>query len=68
MVQSPSTQKNVNKIQIGTFEINDIEIDVGTLPKDHSGLLALDILKNYNFIIDMAMLELHTNRLNNNLS
>lgn len=57
----PFYTKTVNKIQIGTFEVNDKEIDVGTLPKNHSGLLGLDILKTYHFIIDMDKLELLTN-------
>lgn len=55
----PFYTKTVNKIQLGTLELSDIEIDVGTLPKSHSGLLGLDILKTYDFIIDMGKLDLY---------
>lgn len=33
---------------------------VGILPKDHKGLLGLDILKQHSFIIDLKTLELRT--------
>lgn len=48
----------MDRIVIGTNYIENIEIDVGILPKDHKGLLGLDILKQQNFIIDLKLLEL----------
>ncbi|WP_246059390.1 hypothetical protein [Paenibacillus lautus] len=48
----------MDRIQIGARSIENIEIDVGILPKDHKGLLGLDILKQQNFIIDLKTLEL----------
>lgn len=56
----PFYTKIMDKIQIGPFLVNDIEIDVGMLPKDHIGLLGLDILKTFKFIIDMDKLDLYT--------
>lgn len=55
----PFYTKVMDKIQIDTFNIHNIEIDVGVLPKDHNGLLGLDILMTYNFIVDMDKLELY---------
>lgn len=49
----------MDRIVIGTDSIENIEIDVGILPKDHKGLLGLDILKQQNFIIDLKRLELY---------
>ncbi|MER2061182.1 MAG: retropepsin-like aspartic protease [Niallia sp.] len=54
----PFYTKIMDEIQIDTFIVKDIEVDVGILPKDHKGLLGLDILLTYNFIIDMNKLEL----------
>lgn len=54
----PFYTKVLDEIQIDTFSIKDFEIDVGVLPKEHSGLLGLDILKKYHFIIDLETLEL----------
>lgn len=54
----PFYTKIMDEIQIDTFIVKDIEEDVGILPKDHKGLLGLDILLTYNFIIDMNKLEL----------
>ncbi len=54
----PFYTKIMDEIQIDTFIVKDIEVDVGILPKDHIGLLGLDILLTYNFIIDMNKLEL----------
>ncbi|MCE5172521.1 retroviral-like aspartic protease family protein [Paenibacillus profundus] len=54
----PFYTKIMDRIEIGTKSIEDIEIDVGILPKDHKGLLGLDILKQHNFIVDLKKLEL----------
>ncbi|ASR46587.1 hypothetical protein B4V02_07810 [Paenibacillus kribbensis] len=54
----PFYTKIMDRIEIGTSSIENIEIDVGILPKDHKGLLGLDILKQQNFIIDLKTLEL----------
>ncbi|SDF70224.1 Aspartyl protease [Fontibacillus panacisegetis] len=56
----PFYTKIMDRIEIGTRSIENIEIDVGILPKDHKGLLGLDILKQQNFIIDLKTLELRT--------
>ena len=55
----PFYTKVMDEIQIDKFNIKKIEIDVGVLPKDHNGLLGLDILMTYNFIVDMDKLELY---------
>ncbi|KAA2301841.1 hypothetical protein FY526_22915, partial [Clostridioides difficile] len=55
----PFYTKVMDRIEIGTKSIGNIEIDVGILPKEHKGLLGLDILKQQNFIIDLKTLELH---------
>ncbi|MNE95208.1 hypothetical protein D3C80_1932640 [compost metagenome] len=52
--------KIMDRIEIGTRSFENIEIDVGILPKNHKGLLGLDILKQQNFIIDLKTLELRT--------
>ncbi|MFD1361280.1 retropepsin-like aspartic protease family protein [Lentibacillus salinarum] len=54
----PFYTKNMDKIQIDSFTIKDAQVDVGMLPQEHSALLGLDILKQYNFIIDLDKLEL----------
>ncbi|EHS57120.1 retropepsin-like aspartic protease [Paenibacillus sp. Aloe-11] len=54
----PFYTKIIDRIEIGTSSFENIEIDVGILPKDHKGLLGLDILKQQNFIIDLKTLEL----------
>jgi len=51
--------KVIEGLQVDDFEIKNIEIDVGVLPKEHKGLLGLDILKNYRYIVDMDKLELY---------
>jgi predicted aspartyl protease len=56
----PFYTKVMDEVKIDTFSIKNIEIDVGMLPRDHTGLLGLDILKKYNFVIDMGKLELYT--------
>ncbi|MNW40972.1 hypothetical protein D3C74_180980 [compost metagenome] len=56
----PFYTKIMDRIEIGTRSIENIEIDVGILPKDHKELLGLDILKQQNFIIDLNTLELRT--------
>lgn len=58
----PFYTKVMDKIQIDKFNVKDIEIDVGVLPKDHNGLLGLDILMTYNFIVDMDKLELYPSK------
>ncbi|MDR6715532.1 retropepsin-like aspartic protease [Paenibacillus sp. 2003] len=55
----PFYTKIMDRILIGANSIENIEIDVGILPKDHKGLLGLDILKQQQFIIDLKRLELH---------
>ncbi|GAB3058784.1 retropepsin-like aspartic protease family protein [Virgibacillus ainsalahensis] len=55
----PFYTKNMDKIQINSFTIKDAQVDVGMLPQGHSALLGLDILKHYNFIIDLDKLELY---------
>lgn len=54
----PFYTKTLDQIRIDSFVINDIEIDVGVLPRNHSGLLGLDILKENRFIIDLNSLKL----------
>lgn len=54
----PFYTKVLDKVQIDNLKIKDFELDVGMLPNNHSGLLGLDILKNYNFKIDLEKLEL----------
>jgi predicted aspartyl protease len=56
----PFYTKVMDEIQMDTLTIKNIEIDVGMLPKEHQGLLGLDILKTYNFIVDMEKLELYS--------
>ncbi|GAA0387449.1 hypothetical protein [Paenibacillus motobuensis] len=54
----PFYTKIMDRIEIGARSIENIEIDVGILPKDHRGPLRLDILKQQNFIIDLKTLKL----------
>lgn len=54
----PFYTKVMKNIKIDTFYIKDFEIDVGMLPNNHNGLLGLDILKSYNFTIDLENLKL----------
>jgi predicted aspartyl protease len=56
----PFYTKIIDEIRIGDFIVNNIEIDVGELPKHHNGLLGLDILKEYNFVLDLEKLEMYT--------
>ncbi|WP_042163741.1 retropepsin-like aspartic protease [Paenibacillus gorillae] len=51
--------KVMDYIQIGHFKAEQVEIDVGILPKSHIGLLGLDVLKPNGFIVDMDKLELY---------
>lgn len=51
--------KVMDEIVIDTFRIKQVEVDVGILPRNHKGLLGLDILKTYGFILDMNKLELY---------
>lgn len=54
----PFYTKIFDEIILDTFIIKDFELDVGILPKEHNGLLGLDILKNYNFTINLENLVL----------
>ncbi|MDN4617848.1 retropepsin-like aspartic protease [Paenibacillus sp. PsM32] len=56
---APFFTKVVDSIQIDSEIISNIEIDVGILPKNHQGLLGLDILLSHSFIIDLKNLELY---------
>lgn len=56
----PFYTKIMDRVEIGPRSIENIVIDVGILPKDHKGLLGLDILKQHSFIIDLKTLELRT--------
>ncbi|MDY0404206.1 retropepsin-like aspartic protease [Virgibacillus sp. 179-BFC.A HS] len=38
--------KNISKLQLGSFTIKDVQVDVGMLPEGHHALLGLDILKD----------------------
>lgn len=51
--------KNMDKFQIGSFTVKDVQVDVGMLPEGHNALLGLDILKEYKFVIDLDKLELY---------
>ena len=55
----PFYTKVMEEIKIDTFVIKNVDIDVGMLPKEHQGLLGLDILKKYCFVVDMGKLELY---------
>lgn len=55
----PFYTKVMEEIRMDSFVIEDVEIDVGILPRDHSALLGLDILKEHRFIIDLERLELN---------
>lgn len=52
--------KVMDYIQLDKLKAEQMEVDVGMLPKTHKGLLGLDILKTYGFIVDMNKLELYT--------
>lgn len=54
----PFYTKVLDEIIIDSLKIENIEIDVGMLPKSHKGLLGLDILKTNRFVVDMDKLEL----------
>ncbi|WII38881.1 retropepsin-like aspartic protease [Paenibacillus thiaminolyticus] len=58
----PFYTKVMDYIQIDTLRVEQLEVDVGILPKSHSGLLGLDILKTHGFIVDMEKLELYSTR------
>lgn len=53
----PFYTKIMDEVRIGTFAINEFELDVGMLPNNHNGLLGLDILKAYHFTIDLEKLS-----------
>ncbi|MFB9759761.1 retropepsin-like aspartic protease family protein [Ectobacillus funiculus] len=55
----PFYTKIIDEIRIGDFIAKNIEIDVGELPKYHNGLLGLDILKEYKFVLDLEQLEMY---------
>lgn len=52
--------KVMDEIQLDTFVVKNIEVDIGLLPREHKGLLGLDILKSNNFIVDLDKLELYS--------
>lgn len=54
----PFYTKVMDEIKIDALILRDFELDVGLLPNQHPGLLGLDILKEYNFTIDLGKLEL----------
>lgn len=56
----PFYTKVMDEIVIDTLRIVHVEVDVGILPKSHKGLLGLDILRTYGFIVDMKELELYS--------
>ncbi|AKG35941.1 retropepsin-like aspartic protease [Paenibacillus durus] len=55
----PFYTKRLDYIRLDTFKSEQIEIDVGMLPKAHKGLLGLDILQAYGFIVDLDKLKLY---------
>jgi predicted aspartyl protease len=55
----PFYTKIMDEIVIDTLRIEYVEVDVGILPKPHKGLLGLDILKTYGFVVDLKELELY---------
>ncbi|MGD7024010.1 aspartyl protease family protein [Rossellomorea vietnamensis] len=59
----PFYTKVMDEIIIDRITLKNIEIDVGVLLKNHNGLLGLDILMNYNFIVDLDKLELYPSTL-----
>ncbi|WP_019908819.1 retropepsin-like aspartic protease [Paenibacillus sp. HW567] len=56
----PFYTKVMDYIQIDTLRIEQIEVDVGVLPKSHKGLLGLDVLRTQGFIVDMDKLEFYS--------
>lgn len=54
----PFYTKVMDEIRMDSLVIKDVEIDVGILPRDHSALLGLDILKEHRFTIDLDRLKL----------
>ncbi|MBM7649957.1 hypothetical protein JOC78_002941 [Bacillus ectoiniformans] len=55
----PFYTKVMDEVKIDMFTVENFEVDVGVLPKEHNGLLGLDLLKEHGFIIDLAKLELY---------
>lgn len=55
----PFYTKSIDQIEVDTLVLQNFEIDVGILPKNHKGLLGLDILKSHNFTIDLMNLEIY---------
>ncbi len=54
----PFYTKVMDEIIIDSLKIEQIEVDVGMLPKSHKGLLGLDILKSNGFVVDLGKMEL----------
>lgn len=54
----PFYTKIMDILELDTFKLLDFELDIGMLPNNHNGLLGLDILKAYNFTINLEELEL----------
>ncbi|RXT03916.1 retropepsin-like aspartic protease [Ammoniphilus sp. CFH 90114] len=59
----PFYTKIMDQIQMDETILKNIEIDVGILPKDHKGLIGLDILKTNNFVLDLNKLELYKSKI-----
>lgn len=55
----PFYTKNMDSLKIDTLTIDNFEIDVGMLPKEHPALIGLDVLEQYNFVIDLEKLKLY---------
>ncbi|WP_106495673.1 hypothetical protein [Lentibacillus sp. Marseille-P4043] len=56
----PFYTKIMDSLKIDRLTVENVEVDVGMLlPKEHPALLGLDVLKQYNFIIDLGKLKLY---------
>lgn len=55
----PFYTKIMDRLKIDTCMIENFEVDVGMLPKEHPALIGLDVLKRYHFIIDLEQLKLY---------
>jgi len=55
----PFYTKVLEYMMLDTFQVNEIEVDIGVLPKNHKGLLGLDILQRHGFVLDLDKLVLY---------
>ncbi|MFB4166005.1 aspartyl protease family protein [Alteribacillus sp. JSM 102045] len=55
---APFYTKIMDAIRIGSYVLINQKVDVGVLPKHHTGLIGLDILVDNNFVIDFQKLTL----------